>query len=398
MAKKLLSVVLVVLIMVLSPLTMLTSYADTTTDSYKNKISDLQQQEAEYQEELEKTQDKIEDKQAYSDTLTKQINVLNQQISASQSEITALNNSIAEKQSIIDQAEADIQDRMDILKKRIRNIYMSGETSDLEIILGAKDFSDFLDKYELVKTLSDYDQDLITEIKGELATVSDEKVQLEADRTDLQAAQDILDEKQAKLQGLLDENEAVLSSLYADESDLESMIANTNKQEAEIQAKLNAYYASQNTAPQSGGSNITVSPSGFAWPTPGFYYVISPYGEDRGYSHKGIDIAGGGIMGATTVASYSGTVVAANNSCAHNWGKSGSCGCGGGYGNYVLIDHGNGKSTMYAHLSSTTVSTGAYVSKGQTIGYVGSTGWSTGAHLHYECRMNGSAYNPMSEF
>ena len=176
---------------------------------------------------------------------------------------------------------------------------------------------------------------------------------------------------------------------------------NLELQEREIQGKIDAYLASQNTSNNGGGNNtpqnITVSPSGFAWPVPGFYYVISPFNENRGYSHKGIDITGGGIMGATCVAANGGTVIGSNNSCSHNWGKSGSCGCGGGYGNYVLISHPGGKTTMYGHLSSVTVSTGQSVKKGQTIGYVGSTGWSTGAHLHYETRLNAIPYNPMSE-
>ncbi len=396
MTKKIISVILVVLTLVLSQTAFTVSYANTTVDSYKNQIAELQDEEAEYQAQLDKTQDKIDSKKEYSETLTKQINNLNAQISASQAEITALNNRIAEKQAVIDEAEAKIKERLEILKQRVRSIYMAGETSDLEILLGAKDFSDLLDKYELIKTLSNYDQDLINGIQAELDTVSDEKADLVESRAELKSAQDILDTKQSKLQGLLDENEAVLSSLYEDETDLESTIKNLNAQEAEIQAKLNAYYSSQNNS--NSNTNITVSPSGFTWPVPGFYGLSSPYGEDRGYSHKGIDISGGGIMGATVVAVDNGVVIAANNSCAHNWGKSGSCGCGGGYGNYVLVDHGNGKSTMYAHMSSVTVYSGATVSKGQTIGYVGSSGWSSGAHLHFETRLNGSAYNPMSEY
>lgn len=103
-------------------------------------------------------------------------------------------------------------------------------------------------------------------------------------------------------------------------------------------------------------------------------------------------------MGATVVAAYQGTVIASYNGCVHNWGKDGSCGCGGGYGNYVMIDHGNGKITVYGHLTNSIVSVGDTVSTGQTIGYVGSTGNSTGAHLHFECRYNGVKYNPMDEY
>ena len=403
MAKRVISVFLTLLMVALIPFASVPMVSADTESDYKQQIADLQDKEAKYQAELEKTQDKIEDKQAYSDSLVGQIEVLNKQISASQAEISKLSASISEKQQEIQTAQAKIDKQMDALKKRIRTIYMAGETNDLEIILGAKDFSDFLDKRQLVSTLAEYDENLISDIQTELDVISEEKATLEAERKDLQDSKAILDEKQAKLQSLLDENEEILASLYDDKNDAEKMIANAQAQEDEVQSKLNAYYeslrAQQNTnSGGSGTSYINPSASGFAWPVPGFYYVISSFAEDRGYSHKGIDITGGGIMGATCVSALGGTVITAVNGCSHNWGKSGSCGCGGGYGNYVLIDHGNGKTTLYAHLSSVTVYSGQTVSKGQTIGYVGSTGWSTGAHLHYECRYNGAIYDPMSEY
>lgn len=409
MNKKILAVIMALLIIVMVPLSAPIVFADTTTDAYKEKIAALQEKEEEYQKQLNKTKDKIKDKQAYSDSLVGQINVLNEQIRESQAEIDKLSRSINEKQEKIDAANKRIEKQMEALKKRVRTIFMAGEASDLEIILGAKDFSDFLDKRELVKNLSAYDQKLISEIQTELDKVAAEKAALVSQKKDREASKAIIDEKQAKLQTLLDENEAVLASLYDDQDDAEAMISHFQAQEDEIQGKLEAYYAElerkrQEAAAQnnsSGGTTIApnvVATGGYAWPVPGHMYVISTFGEDRGYSHAGIDITGGGIMGATTVAANSGTVVASNNSCSHNWGKSGSCGCGGGYGNYVLIDHGNGKTTMYAHLSSAVVGTGATVSKGQTLGYVGSTGWSTGAHLHYETRINGAVYNPMTEY
>ena len=403
MTKKILSAILV-LIMACTPLFAVVTSADTTTDAYKKKISELQTKEKEYQAALDKTASDIKNKKAYSDTLVSQIEVLSKQISTYHSQISELSTSIAEKQAVINTAKKKISKQMDYLKGRVRAIYMAGETSDLDIILGAKDFSDFIDKCDMVERLSQSDKEVISTVQTQLNKVQDEKKLLVSDRADLEEAQGELQGKQDKLTALLEKNEKILSSLYGDQSDAKSKLRNLELQEKEIQGKIDAYLASQNTSNNGGGNNtpqinnnITVSPSGFVWPVPGFYYVISPFPDNRGYSHKGIDITGGGIMGATCVAANGGTVIGSNNSCSHNWGKSGSCGCGGGYGNYVLISHPGGKTTMYGHLSSVTVSTGQSVRKGQTIGYVGSTGWSTGAHLHYETRLNGIPYNPMSE-
>ncbi|MDE6775903.1 MAG: peptidoglycan DD-metalloendopeptidase family protein [Ruminococcus sp.] len=140
----------------------------------------------------------------------------------------------------------------------------------------------------------------------------------------------------------------------------------------------------------------TVSESGFAWPCPGFSYITSYYGYRWGKNHNGIDVGDGGIMNGAAVASQSGTVITVVNGCTHNYGKNYSCGCGGGFGNYVVISHDGTYSTLYAHLSYASVSVGQYVNQNDVIGAIGSTGHSTGAHLHFEVRVNGSAQNPMN--
>ena len=412
MLKKIIATLLA-LTLLTCPFVLPTVSADTKTDEYKRQISELQEKEKKYSSQLSAAKSKIKDKEAYRETLVEQIGVLSAEISTFHSQIDELNVDIAAKQKKIKEAKKKIEVQMNTLKKRVRTIYMAGQASDLEIILGAKDFSDFLDKYELVKTLSDYDEKLINSIQTQLDTITEEKAALVAQKSELEASEKALEKKQSKLTSLLDENEAVLAELYNDKNDAEKLMNNASAQESEVQKQLDAYNkrleaqrAAQLAAQNNNNSNsntpapstINVTASGMTWPVPGYYYVISPYAENRGYSHKGIDITGGGIMGATVVASSGGTVIASNNTCSHNWGKNGSCGCGGGYGNYVLIDHGNGKSTLYGHLSSAVVSSGASVGKGQTIGYVGSTGWSSGAHLHFETRSGGVVYNPMIEF
>lgn len=384
-------------------------------DSLESQLEELERQNEEYQAILDQTNQDIADKEEYSEALVGKIEVLDEKIALAHEKIEELNSNIAEKEADIEQANADIETQMETLRSRIRMIYMAGNASDLEIILGAKDFSDFLDKMELVKSLSAYDSNLIGEIKEKLEEISEEKEALESDKSELEEEEAQLEADQEELNTLLEENEALLASLYEVSSEAKSALENGALESEEIENAIAEYYAEQaalaaaQAAAQaaaaaqggssSGGSSVEVSSSGYTWPCPGYYYLSSEWNEDRGsYNHGAIDIAGGGIMGATVVAACSGTVVSTYTSCYHNWGKSGSCGCGGNYGNYVMIDHGNGKMTIYAHLSSVAAVVGQTVSAGQTIGYVGSTGESTGPHLHFECRLNGVRYNPMIEF
>lgn len=383
MHKKIISALLVICLLC-SPLLLPSASADKKkSKTYDKKISELQKREKEYEEQLKKTRADIQAKEKYSAALVSQIEVLGKQIKESHAEIKKINKRISEKQKAIKKAKADIETQINALKKRIRAIYMAGDTTSLEIILGAKDFGDFVDKLELVKTLSDYDRKLIEGLKGKIKKITDEKKSLEKEREKREKSEKTVTDKQKKLSKTLKENKNLLKKLYAVQQGYQN----------------HSDYVRGGTGSGSGSAgSIHVTPSGFVWPVPRYYSVVSPFGEDRGYTHKGIDISGGGILGARVIAAGDGKVIQSNNSCIHNWGKSGSCGCGGGYGNFVLIDHGNGKQTLYGHLSDAVVSTGEKVKKGQTIGYVGSTGWSTGAHLHFECRLNGAHYNPMSEF
>ena len=393
--------------------------------SLQQKLEDLEKQNKDYQSILDKAESDIKDKEEYKDALVNKIKNLNDKIAITRESIEALNSDIEAKQTDINNANSDIKSQVDALCVRLRTIYMAGSASDLEIILGAKDFSDFVDKMELVKTLSNYDKKLIGEITDKLDSVSEQKESLENDKADLESKQDSLQADLDDLNDTLEKNEEILKNLYTESDNAKSAIESAVGESDEIQAKIASYYAKQATAAQeaaqkaqeadkannnSGSSNtdgsssgssgdITPSSSGFTWPCPGFYYLSSLWNEDRTtYNHGAIDIAGAGIMGASVVAADNGTVIDTYNSCYHNWGKNGSCGCNGGYGNYVMIDHGNGKVTVYGHFTNVIVSPGQTVKKGQTIGYVGSTGNSTGPHLHFECRYNGVKYNPMTEY
>ena len=400
-----------------------------TTVSAEDSISDLEQQlqqleqeNQKYQKILDDTKSDIAEKEEYKSALVSKVQVLDEKIAVTREKISSLNDDIKEKQDAYDKGLSEVEDQFDALANRLRILYMSGNATDLEIIFGAKDFSDLIDKMELVKSLANSDKELISEIQTKLDELSTKKESLEADKKDLETQQASLKSDQDEFNKLISDNDEILKNLYASNSEAQNSLESAALQSDEIEAKISQYYAAQKAAAEhaaqasqsssssssssssgsssSGSSSVIVpSGSGFAWPTPGFTYLSSEWYEDREvYNHGGIDIAGAGIMGTPVVAAADGTVVATNSSCTHNWGKSYSCGCGGGYGNYVMISHAGGKMTVYGHLTSLTVSTGQTVSRGQVIGYVGSTGNSTGPHLHYECRLNGVRYNPMSEY
>lgn len=408
--------------------------AEDSISDLEQQLQQLEQENQKYQKILDDTKSDIAEKEEYKSALVSKVQVLDEKIAVTREKISSLNDDIKEKQDAYDKGLSEVEDQFDALANRLRILYMSGNATDLEIIFGAKDFSDLIDKMELVKSLANSDKELISEIQTKLDELSTQKESLEADKKDLETQQSSLKSDQDEFNKLISDNDEILKNLYASNSKAQNSLESAALKSDEIESKISEYYAAQKAAAEqaaqaaqssssssssssgsssssssgssssgsssSGSSSVIVpSGSGFAWPTPGFVSRSSEWFEDREvYNHGGIDIAGAGIMGTPVVAAADGTVIATNSSCTHNWGKSYSCGCGGGYGNYVMISHAGGKMTVYGHLTSLTVSTGQSVSRGQVIGYVGSTGNSTGPHLHYECRLNGVRYNPMSEY
>lgn len=450
---------------------------------YERKQKELDKQAQEYQSILEKTQDDISKNEEYKQALLNKISTLNEQIANGQGQIADLELQISDMQTNVDNTRRDISDRIDLLKKRLKAIYLSGETTSLEIILGARSFEDFLDKVDLVSYMSNSDKKMIDELQVEIKGINKQKSEMTEKKEQLDSEQKKLDNRQAELEKLLKENQDMLDGLYKDNATAQDHLDENSAERQEIEDAIMAYYADKarqeeaariaseaekkltesrllyqsklsnydpnytsstttgnvnsydNTSSKNESSNVNsmvtspdVSsvpdtpskepepepsssqapepdppqpdyPTGYEWPVPGHYVLSSQWNEDRDtYNHGAIDISDGYIMNAEIVAAESGTVVLSNDSCPHNYGKDGSCGCGGGYGIYCMIDHGDGKATLYAHMSNMLVSSGTYVQKGQVIGYVGTTGWSSGPHLHFETRLNGVKYNPMTEY
>ncbi len=381
----------------------------TSIEEIKAQQEELEQQSAQYEAILNEKNAEVAQQQEYVDAIVGKVETVTQEIQVSHQKIDALDEQIVDKAKQITQKNNEIEENMDILRQRIKTIYLAGEVSSLEIIMGAKDFSDFLDKVQLVKSVSTHDEELINEIQVQLDQISEEKAELEADKVELEEEERNLEEKQAELNDLLAENEEILANLQEESDEALSQLTMTEEQISQLDEELQEYYRQQaeqaalqqqNNEQNNSTVSVQVPADGsYVWPCPGYFTLTSQYEEWRGYyNHGAIDIADSGIMGATVVAAASGSVVATYSGCSHNWSKNYSCECGGGYGNYVWINHGNGKETVYAHLTSVAVSTGSSVSAGQYLGTVGSTGRSTGPYLHFETRYNGQKYDPMSEY
>lgn len=362
---------------------------ESSISDSETKKQELEQKNAELSQALEEAKQNAEDQEALHQAYQDKIDVLDQQIEEAYAQVSQLDEEINDLQSQISNREGSIEKNTELLKERIRAIYMAGETSTLDIILGAEDFSDFLDKASLLQTVTSHDVTLIETIQQQLSEIQEEKDEIEAKRTEAADKKTELDGQQEELTRLLEENQVILEELYGVQQEAQDKVDENDAELQAIEAQISAYYTPQQPAGgQSQGQTPNYSGGAFVWPAPGFYLLTSEWNEDRGsYNHGAIDIAGGGIYGTPVVAAADGTVVF---SSAGGWG--------GGYGTYLMIDHGGGVSTLYAHMSGLAVSQGATVSAGQVIGYVGSTGDSSGPHLHFEVREYGTKVNPMNYF
>ena len=367
--------------------------------------SDLQQQTETLKANLQKAKEGIQEEAEKKNILDKQIEIVKQQVDESNQYISSLEKEIKECELRINSIHEDIKKKMKALKSSLKSIYIAGDASTIDIILSAKDFDDFLDKSELVKSVSDTISDLIEQLNLSLKELENEKSSLQEKVNKAEQERNVLSQRRNELQGLFDESEQILSKLQESEQQVKKDLDENDAELKQIEKQIKEYYeeqqrkkaaeeAKKKAQQQSGSSSgqTTTSPEtvhkgNFIWPVPGFYYISSDFydSEDRTKSHGAIDIAGAGIYGAKVVAAGAGTVIKVNTT---SWG--------GGYGTYVMIDHGNGKLTIYGHLSVRSVNVGDTVSQGQTIGYVGSTGHSTGPHLHFECRLNGTQVDPIT--
>lgn len=346
--------------------------------------SELQQKRQALSKELQAAKDDVQKEAKNKNALDRQINVVQEEIDTSNRYITALENEITDMERQITEIRADMDHKIVLLKKSLASTYVAGDTSTLDIILGAKDFEDFLDKADIVKSVSRTIKKLIDDLNTDLENVQKREKEIISDKDEREKEKAELEKKRFELQDLVEQSEQLLSELEQSEQGVKRQIDQNDAEVRAIDSQIQKYYEEQRRKQEA-----VTHKGGFVWPVPGYHHITSGFNdcESRSHVHGAIDIGGdrvnGSIYGANVVASGSGTVIIANTD-----------GRGGGYGNYVVIDHGNGRSTLYGHLSSVCVRKGQSISQSECIGHAGNTGFSTGPHVHFEYRVNGVRTDP----
>ncbi len=242
--KKILSAVLAAVIMISGAV----SVSAATISELEARQAELESKKAEYQKQLDKSNAAVAEQQSEVDAIVGQVQTVSEEIVLCNEKIDLLDKNIAEKQKQIDVANAEIEKNMNVLRQRIKTIYISGDVSSLEIILGAKDFSDFLDKLQLVEYVSNHDEALISEVKDQLETISEEKASLEADKDAQEGERNKLKDRQDELNTLLEENKEVLAGLQGEANEAQINLTLSDEELSGLSAEIQEYYRAQREA------------------------------------------------------------------------------------------------------------------------------------------------------
>ncbi len=363
-------------------------------DSAKDKISSLEEEKKKTEETIQELEKLKADTESYVKELDGELARLDDELSSLDSRITDKEADIEETKAQLEEAKKTEEEQYASMKLRIKYMYEKGDTSYLDLLLESGSMSEMLNRAEYIQQISSYDRKKLTEYGEIKEKIADDEEKLEAEHEELLTLQEQTKAKQDSVEKLVGEKSRELqkyqNQIAANESQLASYQADIEAQENRIQqieAELKRQEEEARKKAQEKGEEyktVSIGNISFIWPCPSSSRITSGFGgrssptEGASSNHKGIDI--GASSGSDIVAAADGTVAISTYSYSA--------------GNYIMINHGGGVSTVYMHCSKLLVSVGETVKKGQVIAKVGSTGYSTGPHLHFGVRVNGAYVNP----
>ena len=384
-----------------------TAYANPPSSAaqHRERAQDARERAAAADERAEELQSEISELDATISRYTDQAAELAPQVEEATDQTTELSREVDELQSEVDEltaqiveTEEELSHQQELLNARAVSTYRGENNALLAILFGAEDLGDLITRAENIMVVLDHNSQISIDLEVLTRRLENEKERLDTALTEVSERRAEAAAAEAELRNLQQRAQSAADTATRLQNERSSMLSDTEANAERLRAlaaEHEATAAQLTQQLQTGGSLGSSTGSGvfqgrMTWPVPGFTRVSSPFGNRaRPFGggtefHTGIDIAGPGINGAAVVASGNGRVIAA--------------GWRGGFGNTIIIDHGDGVTTLYAHLLSggIHVSVGQQVTAGQRIGSVGSTGWSTGPHLHWEVRVNGQPRNPMT--
>ena len=346
-------------------------------DDLEDQLADLQRQAEEQQAKTNEASAKVENVSERLRQIQEELRVATAEYKEVKGQLDSVEDKISDNTELLQKTEADLKVKNKKLQQRVRDIYINGQISYVDVLFGAKDFADLMTRMDVLKRIIKHDYDLIMKVKEEKATVENTRAQLEKDKAEAEVLVADAQAKKAKVEDKESEQQVLLDQAIYDRDTSERMYEEIM---AASQEGANMIRRSQMSS--AGYSGAPAGAGGMIWPISGpitseFGWRTHPiFGTAR--FHSGLDI--GGDYGMPIYAAASGTVIYAG------WIS--------GYGNAVIIDHGGGVTTLYGHNDSLNVSEGENVAQGQVIAMCGSTGNSTGPHCHFEVRENGEPVSP----
>lgn len=346
-------------------------------DDLEDQLADLQRQAEEQQAKTNEASAKVESVSERLRQIQEELRVATAEYKEVKGQLDSVEDKISDNTELLQKTEADLKVKNKKLQQRVRDIYINGQISYVDVLFGAKDFADLMTRMDVLKRIIKHDYDLIMKVKEEKATVENTRAQLEKDKAEAEVLVTDAQAKKAKVEDKESEQQVLLDQAIYDRDTSERMYEEIMAASQEVANMIRRSHMSS-----AGYSGAPAGAGGMIWPISGpitseFGWRTHPiFGTAR--FHSGLDI--GGDYGMPIYAAASGTVIYAD------WIS--------GYGNAVIIDHGGGVTTLYGHNDSLNVSEGENVAQGQVIAMCGSTGNSTGPHCHFEVRENGEPVSP----